>query len=53
MTPGQKMMHKFTLAQKLFYEQGNKSSKLLARALQAKKASTTVHTIHTPQGRIL
>lgn len=50
---GRKTERKFTLTQKLFYEQGNKSSKLLARAWQALKAATTVHIICTPQNCIL
>lgn len=41
---------KYTLSQKYFYEFGNKSGKLLARALQAKKAAQTIHTIKDTSG---
>lgn len=40
---------KFVLFQKLFYKQGSKSGKILARALQARKAVSTIHRIHTTQ----
>lgn len=40
----------YILSKKTFYEYGNKASKLLARALQATKASTTIHSITDPSG---
>lgn len=49
---GKTLNHKYILTQKLFYEFGNKSGKLLARALQHKKAATTIHTIKDPGGNI-
>lgn len=42
---------KFTLNQKLFYEQSNKCGRLLARAIQTKRASTNVHTIKDSLGK--
>lgn len=36
----------FILSQKLFYEYGNKCYWLLARALRAKRVTTTIHCIH-------
>lgn len=44
------LKRKFLLTQKLYYEFGNKSSKLLARALQSKKASHTIHKISNSAG---
>lgn len=41
---------KYILSQKIFYEHGNKSSKILARALRAKRSSTTLHSINDPSG---
>lgn len=43
----------YAMTQKLFYEFGNKSGKLLARALQVKKAAHTIHKITTPTGDTL
>lgn len=40
----------YALTHRLFYEFGNKSRKLLARALQVKKATSTVHEITNPTG---
>lgn len=34
----------------MFYEYGNEASKLLAQALQTKKANTTVHSLTDPSG---
>lgn len=50
---GKSLKHKYVLTQKLFYEFGNKSGKLLARALQSRKASNTIHTIRDPSGTSL
>lgn len=50
---GKKVNWNFILAQKFFYKFGNKSGKLLARALWAKKAATTIHSITDPYGRKL
>lgn len=44
---GKKIRKNFILSQKLFYEHSNKSGKLLARALQAKKANNTMHKIRS------
>lgn len=44
---GKSLKRKYILTQKLFYELGNKSGKLLARALRSKKAS---HTIRDSSG---
>lgn len=44
---------KFALTNKLYYEFGNKSGKLLANALQKKKAAHTIHSITTPTGEML
>lgn len=44
---------KFAMTQKLFYEFSNNASKLLARALQAKKAAHTIHAIKYPSGDTL
>lgn len=46
-----KTQRKFILNQKLFYEQGNKCGRLLARAIHAKKASTNIHTIKDSLGK--
>lgn len=43
----------YILSQKIFYEYGNKSGKILARALHAKKAKTTIHSITDPTGNRL
>lgn len=40
----------YILSQKIFYEHGNKSGKILARALRAKKSSTTIHSINDSSG---
>lgn len=45
-----KLNRKFALTQKLYYEFGNKAGKLLARALQSKKASHTIHRINNTRG---
>lgn len=42
---GKRIRRKFILAKKTFYKYGNKASKLLARTLQSKKATTTVHSL--------
>lgn len=44
------LKRKYALTQKVFYEFGNKSRKLLARALQLRKAASTIHTIKDPAG---
>lgn len=41
----------YILSQKLFYKYGNKSGKLLARALRAKKASMTIHSLTDAKGQ--
>lgn len=41
---------KYALSQHIFYEFGNKYGKLLARALQNKKANLTIHSISDPSG---
>lgn len=41
---------KFVLSQQIFYEFGNKSGKMLARALQNKKENSTIHSISDPLG---
>lgn len=40
------------LSQKLFFEQGNKPGRLLARATQQRKLASTVHRIVDSMGRI-
>lgn len=40
---GKQIRCKYIFAQKTFYEHGNKANKLLARALESKKATTTIH----------
>lgn len=44
------LKRKFALTQKLYYEFGNKAGKLLARALQTKKALHTIHKIINSRG---
>lgn len=41
------------LSQKRIYEYGNKSGRLLAKALRAKRATTTIHCIHDLTGKKL
>lgn len=47
---GNTLQRKYVLTHKPLYEFGNKSGKLLARALQLKKAASTIHTIKDPSG---
>lgn len=47
------LKRKFALTQKLYYEFGNKAGKFLARALQTRKASNTIHKIISPAGEAL
>lgn len=47
---GKTLKHKFTLTKRFFYEFGNKSGKMLARALQIKKEASTIHNIKDPSG---
>lgn len=44
---------KFILSQKLFYEFGNKSGRLLAQVLHKKKANNTIHQLHSTNGKTL
>lgn len=46
------LKRKYILTQKLFYEFRNKSGKLLARELQSKKATNTIHTIRDSSGSL-
>lgn len=46
-----KIIRKFVLKQKLFYEFGNKYGKYLAKAIQTNKANTNIHTINDSHGR--
>lgn len=48
---GKQTRRKYILSQTNFYDYGNKASKLLARALQAKKATTTIHSLSDTSGR--
>lgn len=50
-TLNKRIKRNYILSQKTFYEYGNKSSKLLARALQAKKASMTIHSLTDAKGQ--
>ncbi|XP_040216804.1 uncharacterized protein LOC120946105 [Rana temporaria] len=50
---GKQIRRKFILAKKTFYKYENKASKLLARSLQSKKATTTVHYLTDEQGHKL
>lgn len=47
------LKHKYALSNKLFYEFGNKSGKILAAALQKKRSSHTIHNITFPSGTSL
>lgn len=45
-----RLRRKFALTQKLFYEFGNKSGRLLANSLQKRKAAFTIHSILSATG---
>lgn len=42
----------YVLRQKIFYEHGNKSGRLLARAVQTSRTSLTIHHIHDQHGTL-
>lgn len=50
---GKQIKRKYILSQRVFYEYSNKAGRLLARALQAKKTTTTVHSLTDFKGRKL
>ena len=46
-----KTKRQYVLRHRIYYEQGNKSGKLLAKAVQSKKISSTIHQIRDNQGK--
>lgn len=42
----------YILRHKIYYEQGNKSGKMLAKAVQNKKVASTIHQIRDNQGTL-
>lgn len=44
---------RYILGQKVFYEHGNKSGRLLARTIQAAKTTSTIHQIRDKHGTLL
>lgn len=48
---GKKIRKNYTLSHKLFYQHSNKSGRLLARALQTKRANNTIRTIRSAAGQ--
>lgn len=50
---GKRTRRQYVLRQKVFYEHGNKSGRLLARTIQAAKTSSIIHHLRTDGGAVI
>lgn len=50
---GKRSRRRYILGQRIFYEQGNKCGRLLARTVQNSKLSSTIHHLRNPRGELL